>query len=140
MGGVSGKPVRGLNPSPGGAAETVSTHLIKISLGGGSGQGSLYWVQWLRIRLPLQGTQVRSMVQKAPTSSGLQVGSLKISLLLGDLGESNLQLFRLPRAPLYLPCQKRGFLSVLDKKYLSAISICVKQVISDHFDPNIKFF
>ena len=33
MGGVSGKPVRGLNPSPGGAAEMVSTQLIKISLG-----------------------------------------------------------------------------------------------------------
>ena len=30
--------------------------------------------------------------------------------------------------------------SLLDKKYFSAISICVEQVISDHFDPNINFF
>ena len=35
---------------------------------------------------------------------------------------------------------KEELWEVLDKKYLSAISICVKQVISDHFDPNIKFF
>ena len=35
-----------------------------------SGRGTSLVVQWLRIRLPMQGTQVRALVREAPTCRG----------------------------------------------------------------------
>ena len=35
-----------------------------------SGAGGSLVVQWLRIRLPMQGTQVRALVQEDPTCHG----------------------------------------------------------------------
>ena len=91
-----------------------------------------------RYLLPFAGLEEAAIPQDIGSTS--DTDSLRKFLNLGDLEESNRQLFRLPRAPLYFPCQKTGFLSLLDKKYLSSISICVEQVISGHFDPNINFF
>lgn len=74
-----------------------------------------------------------------PPSSGLQVGSLK-SLYYWGILESQIYSFQTSPELLFTFHVRREDSLVLDKKYLSAISICVKQVISDPLQPNIKFF
>ena len=37
---------------------------------GAAGRGAFLVVQWLRIRLPMQGTQVRSLVGEDPSCCG----------------------------------------------------------------------
>ena len=49
-------------------AKQINTDARKTPIKGGAGTSLV--VQWLRIRLPMQGTQVRALVREDPTCHG----------------------------------------------------------------------